>query len=81
MFQPVIEYLTDAAQRSVLFCDVMRRRGNEYRERLAQTAPNVLNYAVELIIDGRTLQRPVNYGLVRIAPRTAPNSIRDVGRS
>ena len=68
MFQPAIEYLTDAAQRTVLFCDVMRQRGNQYREHLAQTAPHVLNYDFELIVDGRTLERPVNYGLVRIVP-------------
>ena len=48
--------------------DVMRQRGNQYREHLAQTVPNVLNYEAELIIDGRTLKRPVNYGLVRIVP-------------
>src|SRR5262249_1988477 len=66
-----IDYLTDAAQRTVLFCDVMRERGNEYREHLAQTAPHVLNYAFELIVDGRTLERPVNYGLVRIVPPDA----------
>ena len=68
MSLPVIEYLTDAAQRTVLFCDVMRQRGNQYREHLAQTAPHVLNYEAELIVDGRTLARPVNYGLVRIVP-------------
>ena len=28
----------------------------------------MLSYEAELIIDGRTLQRPVNYGLVRIVP-------------
>ncbi len=28
----------------------------------------MLNYAAELIIDGRKLERPVNYGLVRIVP-------------
>jgi len=68
MFQPAIEYLTDTAQRTVLFCDVMRQRGDQYREHLAQTAPHVLNYEAELIVDGRTLTRPVNYGLVRIVP-------------
>src|SRR2546422_7812904 len=68
VFGPAIEYMVDAAQRSVLFFDVMRQRGNQYREHLAETAPHVLDYKVELIIDGRTLKRPVNYGLVRIVP-------------
>jgi hypothetical protein len=67
-FVPIFEYLVDAAQRSVLFWDVMRQRGNQYRDHLAQIAPHVLNYAVELVIDGRTLDRPVNYALVRIIP-------------
>jgi Protein of unknown function (DUF3141) len=68
MFQAPIEYLTDAVQRTVLFWDVMRQRGNQYREHLAETAPHVLDYGFELVVDGRTLPRPVNYGLVRIVP-------------
>src|SRR6478736_5755274 len=63
-----VEYMIDAGQRSVLFLDVMRRRGDQYREHLAQTAPHVLQYAAELIIDGRKLDEPVNYALVRIIP-------------
>src|SRR5256884_841473 len=62
------DYATDAAQRTVLFWDVMRQRGNQYRQHLAETVPNVLTYEAELIIDARTLKRPVNYGLVRIVP-------------
>ncbi|WP_440641405.1 DUF3141 domain-containing protein [Bradyrhizobium sp. PUT101] len=63
-----VEYLVDAGQRSVLFLDIMRRRGDQYREHVAQTAPHVLQYAAELIIDGRRLDEPVNYALVRIIP-------------
>jgi hypothetical protein len=62
------EYLLDAGQRSVLFLDVMRQRGVQYREHLAEAAPHVLNYTVELIADGRNFKRPVNYALVRVAP-------------
>src|SRR5215472_8477221 len=62
------DYAIDAVQRTVLFWDVMRQRGNQYRQHLAETVPNVLTYEAELIIDGRTLKRPVNYGLVRIVP-------------
>jgi pimeloyl-ACP methyl ester carboxylesterase len=68
IFGPAIDYGIDAAQRTVLFWDVMRQRGNQYRDHLAQTVPHVLDYEAELIIDGRTLKRPVNYGLVRIVP-------------
>ena len=65
---PAIEYVADAAQRSVLFWDVMRQRGNQYHEHMAKDAPHVLSYAAELVIDGRTLERPVNYALARVIP-------------
>jgi pimeloyl-ACP methyl ester carboxylesterase len=68
LFGPAFEYMTDAAQRSVLFLDVMRQRSDQYREHLAETVPNVLDYKAELVMDGRTLKRPVNYLLVRIVP-------------
>jgi pimeloyl-ACP methyl ester carboxylesterase len=63
-----VEYMVDAGQRSVLFLDIMRQRGDQYREHVAQTAPHVLSYAAELVIDGRKLEEPVNYVLVRIIP-------------
>jgi len=68
MFAPAVEYMIDAAQRSVLFLDVMRERGNQYREHLAETAPHVLDFEAELLIDGRNFDRPVNYALVRVVP-------------
>jgi Protein of unknown function (DUF3141) len=40
-----VEYMVDAGQRSVLFMDIMRKRGDQYREHVAQTAPHVLHYA------------------------------------
>ncbi len=68
IFAPVMEYMIDAAQRSVLFWDVMRQRGNQYRQHLTETAPHVLDYEVELVLDGRTFDRPVNYALVKVVP-------------
>ncbi len=67
-FGPAVEYAVDVAQRSILFWDVMRQRSNQYHAHLAETAPNVLDYKFEVVVDGRTLARPVNYGLVRIIP-------------
>jgi hypothetical protein len=67
-FAPAAEYLIDAAQRTVLFWDVMRQRGDQYQEHQAETVPHVLDYQAELVVDGRTLDRPVNYLLVRIVP-------------
>jgi hypothetical protein len=68
LFASALEYLVDTGQRSILFMDVMRRRGEQYREHLSETVPHVLSYEIELIEDGRNLKRPVNYGLVRVKP-------------
>jgi len=65
---PLVEYLVDTFQRSVLTLDVLRRRGNNYLEHNAREAPHVLTYQAELVMDGRTFARPVNYALVRIKP-------------
>ena len=61
LFGAAMEYWTDAAQRSLLFWDVMRQRSDQYRDHLAETVPHVLDYKAELVMDGRTLKRPVNY--------------------
>ena len=68
LFEPALAYCIDAIQRQVLFLDTMRQRGNQYHEHCSKTAPHTLNYTAELIADGRTFERPVNYGLVRIRP-------------
>lgn len=62
------DYWRDALERSVLYMDVMRLRGNQYLEHLEQTKPNVLGFESEVLMDGRTLPRPVNYELLRILP-------------
>src|SRR6185503_14504342 len=67
-WQAAWEYWTDAMQRSVLFWDVMRKRGNMYLEHEAKGKPPVLVFEHEMVLDGRTLERPVNYFLVRIVP-------------
>jgi hypothetical protein len=68
LLSSAFEYMRDAEQRCLLFWDVMRQREVQYREHQAETVPHVLDYAFEPVIDGRTLKRPVNYGLVRIVP-------------
>ena len=62
----VQEYWNDAWQRSILTLDVLRERGNTALERSAAVAPNVLHFEFEVVRDGRTLAKPVNYALVRI---------------
>jgi hypothetical protein len=68
LFQQAYDYWVDSWQRSVLFLDVMRRRGNAHFEHSAERAPNVLHFDFELVMGGLELPRPVNYGLVRIVP-------------
>ena len=63
-----IGYGVDAAQRAILFWDVMRQRGNQFLKDSADPAPQVLSYEAEVVIDGRTFERPVNYRLLRIVP-------------
>ncbi len=62
------EYAVDFAQRSVLFWDTMRERGNTYVERTRAGLPPVLHFDYETVMDGRQLAKPVNYALVRIVP-------------
>jgi len=63
-----LNYMQDASQRSILFLDVLRRRGNQFFEHEAAGAPPVLIFDYELLIDGKDLPRPCNYLLYRIAP-------------
>src|SRR5271165_6686476 len=65
------EYWIDAWQRGVLLLDALNERGNTYLAQAAKDAPHVLQFGTELVRDGRTLQRPVNYALVRIVPPAA----------
>lgn len=61
-------YGVDAWQRSILFLDILRRRGNETAEHERIGMPPVLVFEHEVLLDGRDLPRPVNYALLRIVP-------------
>ena len=61
-----LDYSIDAWQRAVLYADVMRQRGDQYREHLEDDAPHVLDFAYDVVVSGRDLPHPVNYGLARI---------------
>ena len=62
------DYWVDAWQRTILFWDVLRQRSNQYYAQKAKAVPHVLSFEGELVLDGRTFDPPVNYGLVRIKP-------------
>ncbi len=61
-------YVVDGAERSVLFADAMRERGNHFVEHEEGSHKTVLSWEHEIVVDGKTLPRPVNYSLVRIVP-------------
>jgi pimeloyl-ACP methyl ester carboxylesterase len=61
-------YGADLFQRWILFWDTLRQRGNNYLAHEQAGKPPLLAYEYEMIVDGRTLPRPVNYALVRIIP-------------
>ena len=61
LFASGLEYLVDTGQRSVLFLDVMRERGINTTNTSLKWRLMSSTMKSELILDGRTLQRPVNY--------------------
>lgn len=61
-------YGVDVAERSLLFWDTLRQRGNDYLEHLQQGQPPLLHFDYETVLDGRSFKRPVNYALLRILP-------------
>ena len=65
---PLGEYLTDCAQRTILFWDVLRRRSQDYYQHKEKSLPSVLTFDADVVLDGRTFARPVNYILVKIRP-------------
>ncbi|HEX6138627.1 MAG TPA: DUF3141 domain-containing protein [Casimicrobiaceae bacterium] len=62
------EYGVDFAQRAVLFWDTLRQRGTNWIAHEEAGKPPLLAYEYEVLADGRTFERPVNYALVRIIP-------------
>src|SRR4029453_18323282 len=62
------EYVRDFLQRSILFLDILRQRGNQREEMLAHGISSVLIYDSELVMRGDELPHPVNYSLLRIIP-------------
>lgn len=64
----IINYQIDFWQRWVLFNDVMRKRANIMLDHALEGMPPLLAFDYETIVDGRKLERPVNYALLRIIP-------------
>jgi len=61
-------YAIDFAQRSTLYWDTMRQRGNQWLAHEAAGKPPVLAYDYEVLADARSFEHAANYALVRIVP-------------
>ncbi|WP_460902920.1 DUF3141 domain-containing protein [Paraburkholderia jirisanensis] len=59
-------YTLDLLQRSVLFWDTLRQRGNHFVEQTARGLQPVLHFDYDVVLDGRSFERPVNYALLCI---------------
>jgi pimeloyl-ACP methyl ester carboxylesterase len=62
------QYTVDAAQRTLLFWDTLRQRGNEFVASAVHGLEPALHFDAETVLDGRGFERPVNYALLRIKP-------------
>ena len=62
------KYMVDAFQRSILFLELLRQRGNEEIEITSRPMATVLRFEHEVLMSGRSLPRPINYALSRIVP-------------
>ncbi|MBZ6075917.1 DUF3141 domain-containing protein [Microvirga puerhi] len=68
LWRDVADYWLDYAQRSILFWDTLRQRGNNWIEHEKAGKPPLLDFDWEMVADARTFARPVNYALVSITP-------------
>jgi pimeloyl-ACP methyl ester carboxylesterase len=66
--QMYIAYLRDSVQRQALVLDALRKRGNVYTDHIDSGMPPVLDFQYEVIVDGKDLNPPVNYLLLKITP-------------
>jgi len=62
----VVAYQRDVIERTILFFDVMRKRANAMLDHEQAGLPPLLNFKYETLLDGRRLERPANYALLRI---------------
>jgi pimeloyl-ACP methyl ester carboxylesterase len=68
MWQDSLQYGVDFVQRSILFWDTLRQRGNNWIAHEAAGKPPLLAYKYEVLADARAFERPVGYALVQIVP-------------
>ena len=59
-------YQIDLWQRSVRYLDTLRERANNMLEHERAGKPPLLDFDYETVLDGRRLERPANYALLKI---------------
>ncbi len=62
------EYMRDAWERMILTMDTLRKRGDIFLEHEAAGCPPVLIYDYEVVMDGKDMDYPSNYMLLKIIP-------------
>ena len=62
------DYMIDLAQRSILFWDTLRQRGDNFLAHEKAGKPPVLHFEYDIILDARDFDQPANYALVKIKP-------------
>lgn len=65
-------YLVDLTQRTVLFLDLLRQRGDDMLAHEAAGLPPLLAFSYETVLDARTFEAPAAYALLRIEPAVEP---------
>lgn len=61
-------YVIDSTERSILFWDTLRQRGDDYLQLKDEGNPPLLHFDYEILMDARKFDKPVNYALARILP-------------
>lgn len=69
LFRHAYDYCLDAWQRSILFTDILRKRGNNYHEHLEKGQPPVVIFDYDTVLDAREFEQPVNFILAKIKDR------------
>ncbi len=67
-FTQFVEYIIDFQQRSILFMDVLRKRGNNMIDHYKAGMPPLVYFKYDMIIDARGFENPANYALLKLYP-------------
>lgn len=62
----LLAYQVDFWQRSVLFLDTLRERGDDMLDHQRQNMPPLLIFDYELLLDARRFEDPANYALLKV---------------